>query len=99
MRAVPVASMVTAAPVYYHTTAAAPVASRAVMVAAPAVPFPVPAQRRDVFDLIDENHNNVLTREEWDKLAFGAFDENRDGRISAQEFKDSGCASGQQPQR
>mmetsp|Transcript_74849 Transcript_74849/g.194654 ORF Transcript_74849/g.194654 Transcript_74849/m.194654 type:complete len:1051 (-) Transcript_74849:170-3322(-) len=42
--------------------------------------------RPSVFDLIDRNHDGVLSRQEWDKYAFDAFDQNHDSAVSHQEW-------------
>eukprot|EP00443_Scrippsiella_acuminata_P094306 CAMPEP_0115423140 /NCGR_PEP_ID=MMETSP0271-20121206/27146_1 /TAXON_ID=71861 /ORGANISM="Scrippsiella trochoidea, Strain CCMP3099" /LENGTH=127 /DNA_ID=CAMNT_0002847869 /DNA_START=21 /DNA_END=407 /DNA_ORIENTATION=+ len=41
--------------------------------------------RPSVFDLIDRNHDGVLSRQEWDKYAFDAFDQNHDSAVSHQD--------------
>jgi len=41
-----------------------------------------------VFDMIDRDHDGVLTREEWNKYAFDAFDRDHNGTVSHQEWTD-----------
>jgi len=42
--------------------------------------------RPSVFDMIDRNHDGVLSHQEWDRYAFDAFDQNHDSVVSNQEW-------------